>query len=96
MPDAFVEKYWDWRIEIDDKGKPSLVVEVAPTTTTGARTVVCREGAEFYIERLRKMSKHGEPGDYVFAGYDGEPIDNFNKTFAKVLGDRTCLRVSCR
>jgi integrase len=82
----------DVRTEEGEDGKPSLIVEVAPTTKTGARTVVCREGAEFYIDRLRKMSKHAEPGDYVFAGYGGEPIDNFNKTFAKVLGELGLLK----
>ncbi|OYV29600.1 MAG: hypothetical protein B7Z81_15035, partial [Acidocella sp. 20-61-6] len=34
----------DLRIEKDTENRPALVVEVAPTTKTGARTVVCREG----------------------------------------------------
>ncbi len=75
----------DLRLEEDEDGKPALVVEVAPTTKTGARTVVCREGTEFYLDRLKKLSKHTNPDHFVFCGYDGEPIDNFNKTFAKVL-----------
>lgn len=75
----------DVRLENDEDGKPALVVEVAPTTKTGARTVVCREGTEFYLDRLKKISKHTEPDHYVFCGYDGEPVDNFNKTFSKVL-----------
>ncbi len=75
----------DVRLENDEDGKAALVVEVAPTTKTGARTVVCREGTEFYLDRLKKMSKHTGPGDYIFAGHDGEPVDNFNKTFAKIL-----------
>jgi integrase len=75
----------DVRTEDDAEGTPALVVEVAPTTKTGARTVVCREGSEFYLDRLKKLSKHTDPDDYVFAGHDGEPVENFNKSFAKIL-----------
>jgi len=77
----------DVRTENDEDGTPALIVEVAPSTKTGARTVVCREGTEFYLDRLRNLSKHTGLGDYVFAGYDGTPIDDFNKTFAKVLDE---------
>jgi integrase len=75
----------DVRTEEDAEGMPALIVEVAPTTKTGARTVVCREGTEFYLDRLKKISKYVEPDDYVFAGYDGEPVDNFNKSFTSIL-----------
>lgn len=75
----------DVRIEKDSDGKSALVVEIAETTKTGARTVVCRDGAEVYLDRLKKLSKHAEPEDYVFCGWDGEPVDNFNKTFHTVL-----------
>jgi integrase len=75
----------DIRLEKDEDGKAALVVEVAPTTKTGARTVVCREGAQFYLDRLRKIAKNTEPDAYVFGGHDGKPVDNFNKTFHKIL-----------
>jgi integrase len=75
----------DLRTERDAEGKPALVVEVAPTTKTGARTVVCRQGTQTYLDRLKKLSRHAGPDDLVFCGYDGEPVDNFNKTFASVL-----------
>ena len=75
----------DIREEQDEDGTPALVIEVAPTTKTGARTVVCREGTGHYLERLKKISKHTEPDDYVFCGFDGEPVDNFNNLFKKVL-----------
>ena len=75
----------DIRLEKDLDGKATLVVEVAPTTKTGSRTVVCREGTQFYLDRLKKVSNHTAPGDLVFCSQDGEPVDNFNKTFAKVL-----------
>jgi integrase len=75
----------DLRIEKDAENKPALVVEVAPTTKTGARTVVCREGTQTYLDRLKKLSRHSSPDDLVFSGYDGKPVENFNKTFASVL-----------
>ncbi len=75
----------DVRTEDDAEGTPALVVEVAPTTKTGARTVVCREGTEFYLDRLKKTSRHTQPDDFVFAGYDREPVENFNKSFANIL-----------
>ncbi len=75
----------DIREEGDEDGTPALVIEVAPTTKTGARTVVCREGTGHYLERLKKISKHTEPDHYVFCGFDGEPIENFNNLFKKVL-----------
>ena len=78
-------RWRDVREEQDEDGTPAVVVEVAPTTKTGARTVVCREGTEHYLARLKKISKYTELGDYVFAGYDGKPVDNFNKTFRTVL-----------
>ncbi len=75
----------DIRIEKDTGGKAALVVEVAETTKTGARTVVCRDGADVYLDRLKKISAHTEPTDFVFCDRDGKPIDNFNKTFHAVL-----------
>lgn len=75
----------DLRIEKDSEGNPALVVEVAPTTKTGARTVVCREGSQVYVERLRKLSKHTEPEHLVFCNREGGPVDNFNKSFEVIL-----------
>jgi len=77
----------DIREEEDEDGTPALVVEVAPMTKTGARTVVCREGTGHYLERLKKISKHTEPDDYVFCGFDGEPVNNFTNSFKKILSD---------
>ena len=54
-------------------------------TKTGARTVVCREGAHVYLDRLKELSAHAEPEDLVFGDRDGKPVENFNKTFAGVL-----------
>lgn len=76
----------DIRTEKDADGKKALVIEVSPTTKTGARTVVCRDGADVYLTRLKKLSRHSEPDDLVFAGWDGEPVENFNKSFSTILG----------
>lgn len=82
----------DIREEEDEDGTPTLVIEVAPTTKTGARTVVCREGTAHYLERLKKISPHTKPDDHVFCRYDGEPVNNFNQSFRKVLVDTGLLQ----
>ncbi|HEY4941875.1 MAG TPA: tyrosine-type recombinase/integrase [Rhizomicrobium sp.] len=74
----------DVRVEKEGK-KATLIVEIAETTKTGARTVVCRDGAHVYLDRLKAISKHASDDDLIFCGWDGEPIDNFNKTFHAVL-----------
>ncbi|MEI9933248.1 MAG: tyrosine-type recombinase/integrase [Rhizomicrobium sp.] len=78
-------RWRDVRVEKDTDRKPVLVVEVAPATKTGARTVVCREGSQFYLDRLRKISGNTKPNDLVFGNRDGEPVENFNKSFEAVL-----------
>lgn len=82
----------DARVIEDEDGKPCVILAIAETTKTGARTVVCREGTERYLERLRAFSKFTEPGDLIFAGHDGKPVENFNKTFHKILGQLGLLR----
>lgn len=75
----------DLRVAKDAESKPALVVDVAPTTKTGERSVVCRDGTQVYLDRLKKISRHAKPEDLVFCGYDGKPVDNFNKTFNAIL-----------
>ena len=81
----------DIREEEDEDGTPVVVIEVAPTTKTGARTVVCREGTSHYLERLKTVSKHTEPDDPVFCGPDGESIKSFNNAFKRILADLSLL-----
>lgn len=91
-PNEALQLRWqDVRVEKDVEGKPVLVVEVAPTTKTGARTVVCRDGAQVYIERLRQQSEHTEPGDLVFGNREGEEVENFNKSFETILNKLSLL-----
>lgn len=76
----------DLRVEKDSEKKNVLVVEVAETTKTGARTVVCRDGAEVYVERLRKLrGADASPTALVFGSRAGAPIMDFNKSFRAVL-----------
>jgi integrase len=74
----------DVRVE-GEKRKRILIVEVAPTTKTGARTVVCRDGAHVYLERLKQHSHHTAPDDLVFGNENGEPVENLGKSFEAVL-----------
>jgi integrase len=80
-------RWRDIRLEQNATENPYLIVEVAPTTKTGARTVVCREGAEKYIDRIRALKLEQTENDLVFSDRDGTPIESFNKTFMKVLQD---------
>lgn len=91
-PNEAKQLLWrDIREEQDEDGTPALVIEVAPSTKTGARTVVCREGTGHYLERLKKISKHTAPDNYIFCGFDGKAINNFTNAFKKVLSDMGLL-----
>ena len=78
-------RWQDVRMESDEDEKPILVVEVAPSTKTGARTVVCREDTEKYLNRICKISSHTDAQCLIFSDKEGMPIQSFNKTFHKVL-----------
>lgn len=78
-------RWRDLRQEKDEEGNVILILEVAPSTKTGSRTVICREDTERYISRIKQISSHIKPSDLVFCDRDGKPIENFNKTFASVL-----------
>ncbi len=77
-------RWRDLRVEGSGRGAV-LVVEVAESTKTGARTVVCREGTHVYVNRLKQLSRYAGDDDLVFAGWGGEPVENFNKTFQAIL-----------
>lgn len=87
-------KWRDVRIENTTDGSKIVFVEVAPTTKTGARTTVCCHGTDYYLERLRKVSNHTGPDDFVFCSPDGKPVENFNKTFAALLSNLNLLNDS--
>jgi integrase len=68
-------RWQDIRFEKDSAKKKAVVVEVAPTTKTGARTVVCRDGTEMYVERLRKLSGQASGCRARFACVEVEQLD---------------------
>lgn len=37
------------------------------------------------MERFKKISTHTAPDDYVFCGFEGEPVVNFNNAFKRLL-----------
>jgi integrase len=76
-------KWQDVRYREED-GLKVVILKVAPHTKTGARTVVCRHGADLYLERVKQNSSHTLPNDYIFCDHDGEPVETINKTFQKV------------
>lgn len=72
---------------IDPDGVEHLVLHISPTTKTGQRECVPLRSAVRYLKRIKEQSPHTEPDDLIFCDRDGNGIDNFGKTFKKVLTD---------
>ena len=71
---------------LDRDGKRQVLIQVSPTTKTGARSVVPVWYAKRPLERIRKLSNHTNPTDLVFCDdREGNPIKNFGKTFKDIL-----------
>jgi integrase len=73
-------------------GETRLVLHIAPTTKTGSRECVPLENAKKYLERIKVQSNHTKPDDLIFCDRDGNPIENFGKTFKKILIDTGLLK----
>ena len=79
-----------WRdIKITDDGIKYLYIQ--PTTKTGERDTYPLQPAFRYIERVREKAEFTSPNDLVFGDRNGNPIANFNKTFARLLEDNDLL-----
>jgi len=70
---------------IGEDGKRQILVNVRESTKTGARKVVPIWYVKTPLERLRILSNHTEPTDLVFCDKEGNPIENFGKTFKDIL-----------
>jgi len=69
----------------DQNGNQQIVLYIAPSTKTGERECIPLRNAFTILERVKRSSNHTERNDLVFADRDGNPIDNFGKTFKTVL-----------
>lgn len=84
-----------WRdigTHVDENGVPQVVIYVAPTTKTGERECIALRNAAVVIQRIRASAVHIGPDDNIFADRSGRPIENFGKTFKKVLTQANLLR----
>ena len=72
---------------VDPDGVEHLVLHISPTTKTGQRECVPLSSAKRYLRRIQEQSPHTEPDDLIFCDRDGNCIENFGKTFKKVLTD---------
>ena len=70
-------------LKTDKGGKHYLYVR--PSTKTGERDVILREGAERYLLNVKEFSQNTEPTDVIFSSPDGTPHTDFNRTFKKIL-----------
>jgi integrase len=75
-------------------GACQLLLHVSPVTKTGTRDVVPEKMARLVLQKLRKISYHTEPDDPLFCDRAGHPIENFGKTFKKVLNQLDLLNDS--
>jgi integrase len=69
----------------DDHGIQQVVLYIAPSTKTGERECIPLRNAWVILERIRKTSAFTKPTDLVFGDREGNPIDNFGKTFKSLL-----------
>jgi integrase len=64
---------------------------IQPTTKTGERDTYPLPSAFRYLERVKEQSEYTSPDDLIFGDRDGKPVENFNKTFTKLLADNDLL-----
>jgi integrase len=64
---------------------------ISPTTKTGERDTYPLPSAFRYLERVKEQSEYTSPDDLIFGDRDGKPVENFNKTFTKLLADNDLL-----
>jgi integrase len=84
-------RWKDFSIHVDSSGKEHLVIHVSPTTKTGKRDCIPLRATKRILERLKTLSPNTDQDGYVFCDVKGNPIDNFGKTFKKILIDSGLL-----
>jgi integrase len=78
-------RWKDCETYTDPEGHEHLILHISPFTKTGKRECVPLRSARRYLEKVKEQSLHTEPDDLVFCDRHGQPIDNFGKTFKKIL-----------
>ena len=76
---------------VDQDGIKHLLLHISPTTKTGQRECIPLKSARRYIDRIRDQSTHLDPDDLIFCDQNGSSVENFGKTFKKVLIDTNLL-----
>lgn len=87
-------RWRDMKVSKDREGNEQLYLNIAPSTKTGARTCIPLRNAIRIVERMKEENAKTEPDDLVFSDRDGNPIENFGKTFKSVLIDAKLLKDS--
>ncbi|MAL75008.1 MAG: hypothetical protein CMM62_08550 [Rhodospirillaceae bacterium] len=68
-----------------EDGIDHLVIHVPETTKTGGRACVPLRSTKRVLDRLRSLSPNNRNDDLVFCDFEGNPVQNFGKTFKKLL-----------
>ncbi len=66
-------------------------IYVRATTKTGFRETIPLPHAFRYLDRIKEQSEYTDSEDLVFANREGKSVDNFGKTFKKLLTDTNLL-----
>lgn len=83
-----------WRdIEVftDSEDREHVLLHIAPSTKTGARECIPLQIVKRYLVEVRTLSLHTDRADLVFCNRDSDPVQNFGKTFKKVLKESDLL-----
>ena len=80
-----------WRDIRINQTSGARYIYVRPTTKTGERDTYPLQHAFKYLDRLKKQTEFSDKDDLVFANQDGKPVENFGKTFKKILIDCNIL-----
>ena len=75
----------------DQNGVEQVILHISPDTKTKERECIPLQSARRYLDDIRSISDHLDPGDLIFCDRKGEPVMNYGKTFKKILKDINLL-----
>ncbi|MBL4749570.1 MAG: tyrosine-type recombinase/integrase [Amylibacter sp.] len=70
---------------VDKNNVDQVILYISPTTKTGQRECIPLRSAKRYLDRIKTISEFQQPSDLVFCDHNGNPVENYGKTFKKVL-----------
>lgn len=84
-------RWGDISLFVDQNKTEHVVLHISPDTKTKERECIPLQSARRYLDDIRSISDHLEPGDLIFCDREGESVMNYGKTFKKILKDTNLL-----